>query len=599
MSGNINTNTVTPNSGVAVKTKEMLWFEKDLIEEAVYEKASKFPTFPYVITKKGQVKHYTFARRGDNTFYFKQFLCSNFKIEEVYRSEKNGNVMYLTIKALKDGKWYEHKEVPLSYFSTTNMHELKKYGIVYNTKLKNDVENFASMLIDNKSMTHKTDKLGWHGDNIEEIHFYGFDKKSYEGTTPLMLSGSFEKQIECVNSCIKHSVACQLAVAISLSSALLVLLRHSNIAIDPAAYHFFGTSSTGKTTALKLAVSMWTNPLVKGLMTSWNSTHNGLMATLNNNFGATLCLDEIGISTQNLTEFIYSLSQGSDKVRCSPSGILPTKTWCTNIISTGEMSFSSKVGGQAGMNARIIEFMDLTLTNSNQHAEEIQYAYTRYYGYIGKEFVTMLPTKFSQLSDDFNRILLEILQKLPSGNINERVAKQYACVCLAAEYAQAMGIFVEPEKIQELLIENHQDSRPSYEIAYNSIMDYVKQNPSKYPHAPSEYGSKIDGYYLNSRLVIFKDSFDDIIKGLQLDSKIIVKEFDRIGVLEHEKDRLSKRLVLNGSKHTVYIIRTDYDIDDGEVKKLETVSQGTKPTIVSSTANITGCRRKEDNELSA
>lgn len=597
-----NNNTATPNNGVAVTTKEMLRFEKDKISQEHYEKMSTSSTFPYVMTKKKQVIHYTYRMKGyDEVDYYKQFLCSPFRIKEVYQSEKNGSVMYLTIEVLKDDKWYKHKEVPLSQFSTTNLHELKKYGIAYNPRLKDHVESYATMLIDYKKVTKKTYKLGWVGKSIDKLSFFGFKTASYEGDTPLLSTGDYQEQLDAVNDCIEDSVGCQLAIAISLSSALLMPLKLSNIAIDPAAYHFYGSSSTGKTTVLKLASSMWTNPLEKGLMNDWNSTGNGLMALLNNNYGATVCFDEISMASINLTDFIYSLSQGADKTRCSPNGILPTKTWCTNIMSSGEKSFSSKVDKQGGMNARIIEFMDLQTTNSEEHSKQIQETYTKYYGCIGKKFVKFLPNIFSQLETDFNKWKTAIASKLPSGNINQRVALQYACVCLAAEYAQAIGILIEPERILKCLIENHKDTRSSCEVAYSYIIDYLKQKQYKFPEKLENDEIKtIEGYYKNNRLVIFKDVFERIIGELHLDVKLIAKEFDDKGILlEHENDRLSKRVVIGNSKHTVYVIKTDYDFGGGEAKNLDTVLKGPDVSLSPVKTSITGQRRKLNEYISA
>lgn len=593
-----NNNTATSNNGVTA-TKAYIDFSKSKVDESYHSQALAIDTFPYVRTKEHEVLYFSNEVRGNDVCYYCQFLCSDFRIKEVYKSEKNGDVLFLSIEVFKDDKWWPHNEIPLSYFSANNLHELKKYGINYNSWLKTHLENYATMLIDHKEIKEKTDKLGWVGKKIKDMSFFGFDTAYYEGDTPLQFRGDFEKQAKAVNKCIKNSVGCQLAIAISLSSALLIPLKRSGIAIDPVVYHFFGSSSTGKTTALKLAASMWTNPLEKGLMNSWNSTGNGLMALLNNNFGATVCFDEIGMSTINLTDFIYSLTQGSDKTRCSPNGILPTKTWCTNLMSSGEVSFSSKVNNQGGMSARIIEFMDLPITNSEKHSKYIQAVYTRFYGCIGKEFVNMLPEFFPQLAEDFNKKKDDIVSKLPSGNINRRLSLQYACVCLAAEYAQAIGILVDPDKVEEYLINNHKDARSSCEIAYCYIMDYLKQKQQYFPNKISEYDYTIKGYYNNNKLVVFKDIFEDMLRWINLDPKLIIKEFDSIGILEHEKDRLSKRVVIDNSKHTMYVIKTDYDFGGEEAKSLDAILKGSEVSLTSVKVLHTGQRRKLEKEVSA
>ena len=154
-----NNNTATSNNGVTA-TKAYIDFSKSKVDESYHSQALAIDTFPYVRTKEHEVLYFSNEVRGNDVCYYCQFLCSDFRIKEVYKSEKNGDVLFLSIEVFKDDKWWPHNEIPLSYFSANNLHELKKYGINYNSWLKTHLENYATMLIDHKEIKEKTDKLG-------------------------------------------------------------------------------------------------------------------------------------------------------------------------------------------------------------------------------------------------------------------------------------------------------------------------------------------------------------------------------------------------------------------------------------------------------
>ena len=90
-----------------------------------------------------------------------------------------------------------------------------------------------------------------------------------------------------------------------------------------------------------------------------------------------------------------------------------------------------------------------------------------------------------------------------------------------------------------------------------------------------------------------------MLRWINLDPKLIIKEFDSRGLLEHEKDRLSKRVLIGSSKHTMYVIKTDYDFDGEEAKSLDTVLKGSEVSLAPVKASITGQRRKLKEDISA
>lgn len=121
-------------------------------------------------------------------------------------------------------------------------------------------------------------------------------------------------------------------------------------------FHFRGSSSVGKTTALKVAASV-----VGGEVKSWRATSNGLegIATAHND--CVLLLDEINqCSPLEVGETAYMLANGIGKLRASRLGVARQPAeWRTLFLSSGEQDLESILSSvrkktMAGMEIRML-----------------------------------------------------------------------------------------------------------------------------------------------------------------------------------------------------------------------------------------------------
>jgi uncharacterized protein (DUF927 family) len=88
--------------------------------------------------------------------------------------------------------------------------------------------------------------------------------------------------------------------------------------MDSGGFHFWGHSSTGKTTIMRAAWSVCGAP--SGVRT-WRSTANALEAISALHNDACLCLDEIGqASGRVVSEAAYLLANGQGKSRAHVDG---------------------------------------------------------------------------------------------------------------------------------------------------------------------------------------------------------------------------------------------------------------------------------------
>lgn len=136
--------------------------------------------------------------------------------------------------------------------------------------------------------------------------------------------------------------------ALIFGAGLAGLLRDSCNGSENFIIHLYGTSSGGKTTALKAAASAWGNP--KRLVDQWKATANGLERKAVGRNDMALFLDESGMADDHeVTAAIYSLGNGGEKMR-STKDVKERTTTKFNLVtlSTGEkqLAMGSKFVGQ-------------------------------------------------------------------------------------------------------------------------------------------------------------------------------------------------------------------------------------------------------------
>ena len=99
-----------------------------------------------------------------------------------------------------------------------------------------------------------------------------------------------------------------MAVIFGISALVTSFLKHKHeIEFAGILFSFTGQSSTGKSTAAALAVSVAGNP-TKGnetLFRSWNATRNALEGYLSNNYGIPIVFDELSSTTLRIPRVCY------------------------------------------------------------------------------------------------------------------------------------------------------------------------------------------------------------------------------------------------------------------------------------------------------
>ena len=196
-----------------------------------------------------------------------------------------------------------------------------------------------------------TDRAGWNGEAYilaggEAINadgtniLYNGDTSQKDGYTE---KGSLKKWQEQAARYAENNSRLCLALGLSMAAPFLALLNE-----EGGGFHLAGDSSKGKTTAARLALSVWGDPAAT--MGNWDTTSLGLQnVALARNDGL-LVLDEIGQSTdpRKIPQMVYSVINGVSKTQgAKDGGNRRQKTWRNLILSTGEINPESLIGDRA------------------------------------------------------------------------------------------------------------------------------------------------------------------------------------------------------------------------------------------------------------
>ena len=227
--------------------------------------------------------------------------------------------------------------------------------------------------------------------------------------------------------------------------------------LEGGGFSFEGGSSSGKTTALQIAASVWGGP---EHVRSWRATDNGLenIAVLHND--NVLILDEVGqVNGKILAECAYMLANGQGKGRSSREGNLrKSHSWRLLFLSSGELGLADKLAenGLKSRGGQEVRFVGLAVDTSMltelhgfPHAgavvNRLKELTAFHYGHAGRAFLHKLTE-----SDTLKTVLSELQLALantvnrlvPAGADGQvrRVAQRFALCGLAGGLAMQMEI---------------------------------------------------------------------------------------------------------------------------------------------------------------
>lgn len=208
-------------------------------------------------------------------------------------------------------------------------------------------------------------RTGWH-ENSFVLPDRTFSKKTNEKIimynapfrNPYQMAGTLSDWQENVGKYAAGNSRLIFALCAAFAAPLLHLLGQ-----ESAGFNFVGASSTGKSTALYMAASVWGKGASgDGYVLPWRTTDNGLEAQAALHSDTLLCLDEMSqAAAPVIREAAYMLGNSQGKARANRKGdSREVKNWRVIFLSTGEQGLESKLledgkRARAGQAVRLLD----------------------------------------------------------------------------------------------------------------------------------------------------------------------------------------------------------------------------------------------------
>jgi len=199
-------------------------------------------------------------------------------------------------------------------------------------------------------------------------------------------------------------------LAASFAAPLLRILRQRIMMV-----YNWGGSKSGKTAALKAALSVWGDP--SRLMFSFNSTNVAIERMAALYCDLPLGIDErqlAGGNQQNIERLVYMIAEGKGKNRgAKTGGLQQMQTWRTICIGTGEEPIARNTS-QTGVSTRVLELYGGPFSDERE-ASMIHQLSEENFGWAGPEFVRhVLLAGESEIKDRF-ACMLRYVNEITSG----------------------------------------------------------------------------------------------------------------------------------------------------------------------------------------
>ncbi|MFP4877422.1 cassette chromosome replicative helicase [Mammaliicoccus sciuri] len=302
--------------------------------------------------------------------------------------------------------------------------------------------------------------------------------------------GTFEGWWRMYLDEVKGNLLLELAVIFGASSLVTAFLKSKyEVEFTGTIFSFTGNSSTGKSTAAALAVSIAGNP-TKGnntLFRSWNGTRNGLEGYLSQNFGLPIVLDELSAATfKSTTGLLYSIAEGQGRQRANiHGGVKSLKNWGTSVISTAEHSIFNNSARNDGLNVRTIEISE-AFTRSADNADAIKKITSANYGHVMPLIAQYLLNREQEVIQWFHTEHQWFKTKLENetSHTGIRMFKRYATITTSARILErVIATPIDLDAIRNYLLNYHSDSvseRSLADKALETITQFVAQNRGKF-----------------------------------------------------------------------------------------------------------------------
>jgi hypothetical protein len=272
------------------------------------------------------------------------------------------------------------------------------------------------------------------------VSFRGADAGDEQAAAGYHAGGTFEGWQAALEPALLHPRV-RLVVTASLAAPLLPLLGSRNFTVDVC-----GETSTGKTTALRLAASAWGLPdenSERSAMTSWNTTRVGAERRAGLVNGLPIVRDDTKLARrpEDLAQFLYDVTSGRTRDRGTVKGLDRTTAFSTVLITSGE-SRAVSASGDGGTRARVLTLWGGPFGKADQETAALVNGLNAgaltHYGHAGPRFVQYLlqnRPRWGEWRERYAALRGDYLGRAQGNAVVGRLGEAFAVLALAGELA--------------------------------------------------------------------------------------------------------------------------------------------------------------------
>jgi putative DNA primase/helicase len=328
--------------------------------------------------------------------------------------DEDENVEYLRLAFRRSGRWYKQTVDRGIALDSKRLVALASQSFPVSSETVKDVVRYVHHLEaanhDRLPCQRVSSHLGWQGNGGDAgflwghehlapedwtegpISFHGLDGGDEQIAAAYHAEGTLEGWLEGIKP-LAHYPRVLLALYAAFVPPLLPILKAPNFIVDWA-----NRTSTGKTTALRVAASVWGNPderSAESALGTWDATRVYVERASAVLSGIPLLLDDTSRAKypRIVADLLYTVASGHGRGRGNKTSLATTRTWRTVMLSTGE-SPATSFTQDGGTRMRCLEVRGVPFgkedAETRQVVDQLNRQILSNYGHAGPTFVRHL-----------------------------------------------------------------------------------------------------------------------------------------------------------------------------------------------------------------
>jgi putative DNA primase/helicase len=465
----------------------------------------------------------------------------------------------------RDNRWKRFIAPRSAVFNKSSLIGFADRGLPVSSANSGDIvaylSDYENTNVSKIPLLKSTERMGWLDSTSffpytapKEICFETDYEDSNEIHKNLAECGSFEKWLDAATK-MRENPFGRFMLASSFASVLLEPLSHRVFFIN--VWH---DTTSGKSAACKMAVSVWGNPLK--LMGSFNATAVGLERKADTLRHILYGLDERQLANESrlpMAQIVYGLANGFGRIRGHRDGGIQSMTnWRLIVLSTAEEPLL-RDDSHDGMNTRVMELHGKPV-DDKLFAAELHHISEKNYGFAGKMFIERLckeiSCKQSKITEDYAKIVSVLKRKYPVVTHLENAA-----VIALGDYYSDMWIWNADENIAfekavntaASMLENNisLEKEDIIDRAWQHVTDWCVANDRAFgDDAPVRFGLKEGA----SRYYVLKFALDDALQKKNYPIEKCMTGFFERGYLQRWGGKRQKQKKVGGTLNWYYVV---------------------------------------------